>query len=64
MSELAAFEAITFTNTFGLLLREKFYPVKGSQQTAETDMYALAAEKDKVAIGHFPPRCRVFAHCS
>ena len=32
-SELAAFEAITFTGTFGPLLWEKFYPVRGSQQT-------------------------------
>ena len=31
-SELAAFEAITFTGTFGPLLWEKFYPVRGSQQ--------------------------------
>ena len=36
-SELAAFEAITFTGTFGPLLWEKFYPVRGSQQTVEID---------------------------
>ena len=36
-SELAAFETITFTGTFGPLLWEKFYPVKGSEQTVEID---------------------------
>ena len=42
MSELATFEAITHTSTFGPLLWEKFYHVKGSQQTVEIDMQWLS----------------------
>ena len=59
MSELAVFQAITFTGTFGPLLWEKFYPVKGNQQTVEIDSHAVAVEKDKVAIGHLPHPIRV-----
>ena len=54
MAELAAFEAITFTGTFGPLPWEKFYPVKGSQQTVKIHMQWLS-KKDEVAIGNRMP---------
>ena len=34
-----------FTGIFGLLLLEKFYPVKGSQQTVELDIQWLSKDE-------------------
>ena len=42
MAELAEFEGITFTDTFGPLPWEKFYAVKGSQQTIKIHMQWLS----------------------
>ena len=55
MSELTAFEAIMFTGMFSPLLWEKFYPVKGKQQTVEIDMQWLSKRTKCMAIGHLPP---------
>ena len=59
-SELAAFEAITFTGTFGPLLWEKFYPVKESQPTVEIDTHWLS-KRTKWQSAIYPVRRSVFA---
>ena len=62
-SELAEFNAIMFTGTFGPLLWEKFYPVKGSHQTVEIERQWLS-KRTKWQLAIYPIRCHVFARYS
>ena len=62
-NERVVFEATMFTGTFGPLLWEKFFPVRDSRQTVETDTLWLSKRMEKQS-GIYLGKCRVFARCS